>query len=56
MLIEAFDKDAVEEVKYEVWMQIDRYTLQTLLLKVDKFVEEFCDRLNKLKTQDYILK
>lgn len=53
-LINIFDKNCVSEVKFDLWQQTNRCTLETLVYDVDSFVTDFCERLEKLKVHDFI--
>ena len=46
----AFDEHGIDEVRFEIWLQTDRCTLQTLVMDTDEFLDHFCERLLKLKT------
>lgn len=51
-----FDNNFIDELKFDTWLQTDRYTLKTVVLKVDAFIDEFIERLIKLKSHDFIAK
>ena len=44
----AFDEHGINEVRFEIWLQTDRCTLQTLVMNTDEFLDDFCKRLLKL--------
>ena len=52
----ASDEHGIDEVRFEIWLQTDRCTLQTLVLDTDKFLNDFCERLLKLKTHHFVSK
>ncbi|XP_017470011.1 PREDICTED: uncharacterized protein LOC108378244 [Rhagoletis zephyria] len=55
-LVKSFDREFVEEVKFESWLQSERCTLKTVILSVDDFVEEICTGLVNLRTHDFLVK
>lgn len=50
------EKNSVLEVKYAIWTETDRSTLVNHLENVTDFVENLCDRLEKLKPHSHIAK
>lgn len=56
ILIELFDEYDINEIKFDSWLQTDRCTLKTILMTADEFDNDFCQRLEKLKTHDFIAK
>ena len=40
-------RNAFDEVRFEIWLQTDRYTLQTLVIDTDEFLDDFRKRLLK---------
>ena len=52
----AFDEHGIDEVRFEIWLQTDRCTLQTLVMDTDEFLDDFCKRLLKLKTHHFVSK
>lgn len=55
-LKELLSKNSVLEVKYAVWTETDRSTLVNHLENVEDFVDNLCDRLEKLKPHSHISK
>lgn len=49
-------KLSINEVKYAVWTETDRATLVNHSENVDDFVDNLCDRLEKLKPHSFIAK
>ena len=52
----AFHEHGIDEVRSEIWLQTDRCTLQTLIMDTDEFLDDFCKRLLKLETHNFVLK
>ena len=52
----AFDEDGIDEVKFEILLQTDSCTLQTLVMDTDELLDYFCKRLLKLKTHHFVSK
>lgn len=55
-LIELFDEYSILEVKYSFWTGTDRATLETTVKSSEEYVEELCDKLEKLKMHSFIAK
>ncbi|KYN27624.1 hypothetical protein ALC57_02985 [Trachymyrmex cornetzi] len=53
-LISVFDNHNIHEVKFEMWLQTDRCTLKTVVVDTDEFIQDFCNRLLKLKFHHFI--
>ena len=54
LLINVIVELIIKEIRFEVWLQADRCTLQTDVVDVDRFVEDPCEQLSKLKIHDFI--
>ena len=52
----AFDEHEIVEVRFEIWLQTDRCTLQILVMDTDEFLVDFCNRLLKFKTHHFVSK
>ena len=52
----AFNEHGIDKVRFEIWLQTDRCTLQTLVMDTDEFLDDFCKRLLKLKTHHFVSK
>lgn len=55
-LTNAFHERGIQEVRLESWLQTDRCTLNTLAMDTDEFLDDFCERLLKLKARHFVLK
>ena len=51
-----FGEHGIDKVWFEIWLQTDRCTLQTLVMDTDVFLDDFCKRLLKLKTHHFVSK
>ena len=52
----ALDEHGINEVRFEIWFQINRCTLQTLIMDTDEFLDDLCKMLLKLKTHHFVSK
>lgn len=50
------DLNGVEEIRYKQWVHVDRDNLETLVQEADIFVEELCEKLEKLLPHSFISK
>lgn len=55
-LIELFTKEAINEIEYPNWISVDRTTMLNVTATPDEFVEQFVERLTKLKVHSFITK
>ena len=53
-MAKAFDKHSINEVRFKIWLQIDRCNLETLMMDTDEFLDDFCKGLLQLKTHRFI--
>lgn len=54
ILISVFDSEGIEEVKFDSWVQTDRCMLRTLVMTVNEFIADCCEKIEKLKYHDFI--
>ena len=55
-LLELLDNSSISHVQCSLWSATDRSTLVTQTMKVDEFVNEFCYKLEILKSHSFIAK
>ena len=56
VLSDVFEKLDVENITYKIWVSTDRTELLTVTEEVDGFLESFIEKLEVLKTHDFIYK
>ena len=54
ILLEELDKEGTEQVTYQNWVSTDRTTLNTVVEKINEFVDEYVTDLIYLKGHDFI--
>ena len=52
--MERLDEDLIDEVTFKQWTAVDRYTLRTVTLPSDEFVDALCERFEALQTHSFI--
>ena len=55
-MMKSFKNHGIQEIKYESWKQMDRYSIIFETIKVSSFLEILKDKLIKLKTHDFFAK
>ena len=55
-MAKAFDEHSIDKVTLEILLQTYICTLKTLVMDTDKFLDDFCGRLLKLKNHHFISK
>ena len=56
MLYEVLNDSMIDDIQYNQWISTDRTNLETIIQTADEFVETFCDKLDVLRSHEFIAK